>query len=318
MLLRLIPNVPSQAVSGRRGASTVPATKSAPTLSKLLQDEKLSGVTHERDPNTKRPDYEYFGRNTFFLMIHDSQEQYAPVAIRDYGKWKKGDKPPWPVLNLDGVGYNNRSRAPVFGWKPELDLPAKLAPPNRLKMLQKQPELRRSASMHALGRRRLQDAEESHKSTARDDPESVLSKRELGASRPSFASGAMSIASTASGIQSQAYIAASGNSAIITSHIASTTSTTGNLRLDGPTSAKLAQIGKRGLHQQVLTNRTFGTTSAAQKENMPPPAEPARPHIIRKSKSTNTLRLPVREETKKPGYCENCRSKFEDFNRVRG
>lgn len=29
------------------------------------------------------------------------------------------------------------------------------------------------------------------------------------------------------------------------------------------------------------------------------------------------VRLPPREETKKPGYCENCRNKFEDFGEVR-
>jgi len=99
------------------------------------------------------------------------------------------------------------------------------------------------------------------------------------------------------------------------------------MRLDGPTSAKLAAISKRGLHQQVLTNRTFGkqgtaSTSAHQKENIPLPNAmetdmkiSERPHVIKKSKSTNTLRLPPREETKKPGYCENCRSKFEDYSK---
>lgn len=30
----------------------------------------------------------------------------------------------------------------------------------------------------------------------------------------------------------------------------------------------------------------------------------------------NTVRLPVREESKKPGYCENCRMKFDDFSQV--
>ncbi|KAG8736490.1 hypothetical protein FRC12_017575 [Ceratobasidium sp. 428] len=43
---------------------------------------------------------------------------------------------------------------------------------------------------------------------------------------------------------------------------------------------------------------------------MPPP------RVIRKAKSTNTLavKLQVREERKKPGYCENCRTRFEDFD----
>ena len=52
--------------------------------------------------------------------------------------------------------------------------------------------------------------------------------------------------------------------------------------------------------------------------------------VLRRAKSTNALRvrglrnkgsgakarLPSREEVKKPGYCENCRLRFDDFNKV--
>jgi regulatory subunit for Cdc7p protein kinase len=50
---------------------------------------------------------------------------------------------------------------------------------------------------------------------------------------------------------------------------------------------------------------------------MPPPADiPDRVRMLRKSKSTNTLRLPKRDEKTKPGYCESCRAKFDDFKTV--
>jgi len=34
---------------------------------------------------------------------------------------------------------------------------------------------------------------------------------------------------------------------------------------------------------------------------------------LRKAKSTTTMRLAKREETLKPGFCESCRTKFENF-----
>jgi regulatory subunit for Cdc7p protein kinase len=49
----------------------------------------------------------------------------------------------------------------------------------------------------------------------------------------------------------------------------------------------------------------------------PPARVPGRPNVLRKSRSTNTLRLPKREEGKKPGYCESCRIRFDDFKLVR-
>jgi hypothetical protein len=50
----------------------------------------------------------------------------------------------------------------------------------------------------------------------------------------------------------------------------------------------------------------------------PPAGIPERPNgMLRKSRSTNTLRLPKREEGCKPGYCESCRTKFDDFKSVR-
>ncbi|KAG6369670.1 DBF zinc finger-domain-containing protein [Boletus reticuloceps] len=46
----------------------------------------------------------------------------------------------------------------------------------------------------------------------------------------------------------------------------------------------------------------------------PPDDIPNRPNaLLRKSRSTNTLRLPKRDEGSKPGYCESCRVKFDDF-----
>lgn len=92
------------------------------------------------------------------------------------------------------------------------------------------------------------------------------------------------------------YIAASGNSVAITSNV-------------GTTSTAVTGPGVRTtLRFKALSKGTSAGTSVM-----------APPRMIRKAKSTNTLavKLPAREEKKKPGYCENCRSRFEDFDQVR-
>ncbi|KAG8970024.1 hypothetical protein FRC03_011823 [Tulasnella sp. 419] len=297
-----------------------PPPRNTQNLSNLLAAEKLHGVTNERDPTSRRHDYEYFPKSTYFVLIQDMDERQAPVAVKDYGRWKKGDKPGWPVLNLDGVGSSN-GKAPVFGWRRGMDgtVPPKSKPRSPTEtqdstatsVIQKKkgPDLRRAVSMHNLGRKTAQ-------STSTRCQELSTKPTDM-ASKPSMAS--------------QAYIAASGNSANITSNTGSTTSTAGlptNSIALLHASSKLAS-GIR-LHQQVLTSRTFGVgknntsnnngddillddedDGRQGQENDPP----ARPHLLRKSKSTNTIRLPPREENKKPGYCENCRYKFDDFSK---
>ncbi|QRV79339.1 regulatory subunit for Cdc7p protein kinase [Ceratobasidium sp. AG-Ba] len=92
------------------------------------------------------------------------------------------------------------------------------------------------------------------------------------------------------------YVAASGNSVAITSNVASTTSTA---------------VAAPGVPRVRSTLRFQALAKGAGGGGAMPP-----PRVIRKAKSTNSIavRLPVREERKKPGYCENCRTRFEDFD----
>ncbi|KAG8988553.1 hypothetical protein FRB94_001900 [Tulasnella sp. JGI-2019a] len=305
-----------------------------PTLSHLLLAEKNSGITTERDPNTKRPDYDYFPRNTFFLLIQDCEDHYAPVAVKDYGRWKKGEKPGWPVLNLDAIGYTekeiDKGRVSVFGWKPGMDC---LDPTGDVKRpsqpavapQRKAPDLRRAVSMQNLNRTGKVSPHLTKQGVTPPAANRTPLTRNLlkphptfvhpaGASRASITSGASASGPYAAsqGGNGNAYIAASGNSAIISSNIASTTSAAPTSKLLGGNGLPGA-IGKR-LHQEVLTKRTFGKATAGPSTSTADVAQ-AKPQFLKKSKSTNTLRLPPREETKKPGYCENCRYKFDDFHK---
>lgn len=118
----------------------------------------------------------------------------------------------------------------------------------------------------------------------------------------------------ASGYLASGYMAASGNSVGITS-TTGTTSTVGNLLRNVHLPTEL----KGRLRQQVVTSRRFTIAGTAKDSNTmgPPPTIPDRPGgMLRKSRSTNTMRLPKREEGCKPGYCESCRMRFDDFKVV--
>jgi len=111
-------------------------------------------------------------------------------------------------------------------------------------------------------------------------------------------------------LASGGYIAASGNSVGITSTTGTTSTTT-----DGSLTKLQLPPGLRGrLQQEVVTSRRFaGSGKSKEKGDMGPPAEIPDRRGLRKSRSTNTLRLPKRDEGSKPGYCESCRVRFEDF-----
>ena len=101
-------------------------------------------------------------------------------------------------------------------------------------------------------------------------------------------------------------MAASGNSMAITSTAGTTTSMANAVRnLSLPASLQ----GR--IDNQIITSRKAG--GSAQIGDMGPPD---RMPMLKKSKSTNTMRQAKRAEGMKPGYCEACRKKFENFEDV--
>lgn len=121
-------------------------------------------------------------------------------------------------------------------------------------------------------------------------------------------------------IGSGAYMAASGNSVAITSTVG-TTSTAGGMSHGsglGRNTALLHPSLRKGIQQHVVTSRkvnpgTEDQPGGVRKGTMGPPEAIPERKMLRKSKSTNTLKLPKREEGSKPGYCECCKAKFTDF-----
>ncbi|GLB37228.1 putative zinc finger in DBF-like proteins [Lyophyllum shimeji] len=297
------------------------ARKQVPSLARLLKSEQIHGTT-ERDPTQRRHDFKYFNRGSKFVLVEDLRQEIATIIAYEYAAPKTRDgvtaRPPWPVLHChpqargpfiafdekekrrweklqkaegeqkaERKEYSSRIRqAELVKRKAQANLRARRAG-----------DLRRCVSMNNL-----------HRTATFPDPpddENLLGADGDGENLDSAIASGFLASGTAG------YMAASGNSVGITS-TTGTTSTTGYT-----TRALQLPSTLSGRMKHVVTSRKF-PSAAADKENkaplMGPPASiPERQPLLRKSRSTNTLKLPKREEGCKPGYCESCRTKFDDF-----
>lgn len=317
-------NILSRLVPSASNLSKAKTSQRSPPLTQLLQHERLHGTTSERDPREKRHDFEYFAKGSYFLLVEDIWGELAPIAIMEYsghGRPVEKDKAPtYPVLYMDPrarspfVKYDEREARKLEKVEANEKFKAMERKKHRAKikellkrqhaeMRKREKSLRRCASMGDLGKRAATHTD--FKDFGSEAPDGgaglcdVKAQNEQDACHQQVASGFGP--STTGPATGHSYIAASGNSVAITS--TTTTSfaqTLGNARLPPNLREQLAR--------QVITSRRG---AAAGKENINP--FEAR---LRKAKSTTTMRLPTREESKKPGYCEACRVKFEDFAEV--
>lgn len=66
-------------------------------LSALLEDERLHG-TRERDFLAKRPDWHYFQDDAPYLLVEDALGEYRSILTKVYDKPTSSQVPAWPVL----------------------------------------------------------------------------------------------------------------------------------------------------------------------------------------------------------------------------
>jgi regulatory subunit for Cdc7p protein kinase len=289
-------------------------------LKGLLESERRGGPL-ERDPTQKRHDFRYFSKGSYFVLVEDMWQQLAPVAIQEYTVKRDRDgteRGDWPMLHCHPC-----ARGPFI----EFDERERRKWEKQERQEREQEAARASARKRSLERRRKEEQLRMQAQTRRagdlrrtvslanlrrheSNPE-VLDLDADGSFAPDSANASGYLASGPGN-----YTAASGNSVGITS-TTGTTSTVGN----GIRGLQLPASLQEKLQRQVVTSRKFSTNGDADKENAcvmgPPSAIPERRQgFLKKAKSTNTLRLPKREEGSKPGYCESCRAKFEDFTKV--
>lgn len=242
---------------------------------------------------------------------------YATTAAHEYPLYKEreGEKPPWPILYCHphargpfipfddrekrrwerlqhAERKDNEERRTRYEAILKKHLTEKQPDLHRLVPIRKGGDLRRSASMN-----NMRHANGFENPTLEQDGEGDT----IESANPSGYLG--------SGFTG--YVAASGNSVGITSTTGTTSTanyTSRNLQVPSNLSGRmrLEVVMRKQPQEKLLRAKTMA----------PPVDIPSRALVLRKSKSTNTLKLPKREEGSKPGYCESCRQKFEDFKEV--
>lgn len=288
-------------------------------LARLLQNEKVNGTT-ECDPNQKRHGFHYFSRGVCFVLLEDMRQELATIAAHEYPVVKdKNAKTPWPGLychpnsrnpfapfddrekrrwermqKAEEVEETERARRKKSQIRQFEALKRKVESKNHVNKIC---DLRRSVSLNNL-HRQLSQSNGPH-CIDLDADDSIDSANASGYQ----ASGA-----------GMGYMAASGNSVGITS-TTGTTSTSGHSLRNVPLATSIAERMK----QQITTSRKFPIKAVPEVKASimgPPSKVPTKQQVLKRSKSTNTLRLSKREEGVKPGYCESCRLKFSDFSTV--
>ncbi|KAF5370611.1 hypothetical protein D9758_002074 [Tetrapyrgos nigripes] len=295
---------PSATVASSKNASHSHTSAPVRSLTRLLQSERIHGTT-ERDPTQKRHDFTYFSKGSCFVLVEDMRGELATIAAHEYPAPKRGSsKTPWPMLYCDP-----RSRGPFIAFDEK-----EKRRWEKMQQIEKQAKKDQEEENRDKLRRfeeavRMKEAQQEIKRGGGDLRRSVsminlkrrdcMEDNDLEASNFDSANASGYLASGTG-----AYMAASGNSVTITSATGTTSTSNNPLRRQLPSALRMLA------NQEVLTSRKAGGQKASL---MGPPPVPERHAILKKSKSTNTLRLSKREEGSKPGYCESCRVRFDDF-----
>ena len=292
-------------------------------LARLLQNEKVNGTT-ECDPNQKRHGFHYFSRGVCFVLLEDMRQELATIAAHEYPVVKdKNAKTPWPMLHCHP---NSRNPFAPFDdrekrrWE-RMQQAEKVEETERARRRKSQIQQFEALKRKVESRNHVNKVCDLRRSVSLNNLHRQLAQPNGGVLDAHYIDldADDSVDSiNASGYQASGagmgYMAASGNSVGITS-TTGTTSTSGHSLRNVPLPASIAER----MRQQVTTSRKFPVKAnhGAKAGTMGPPSKvPTKQQTLKRSKSTNTLRLSKREEGVKPGYCESCRLKFSDFSTV--
>ncbi|ORY87489.1 Dfp1/Him1, central region-domain-containing protein [Leucosporidium creatinivorum] len=258
------------------------------SLPSLLRDEQVYG-TRERDPFVLRPDMHYFDRKSCHILVEDSTGEHRPIVTKEYERPRKHEDPSWPVLwgGIEGRGGFYHYNGPITYERRVPPPPAPAAAPAAAS---------KTTGGHALAAARAVDgAPNLRRALSLQVINNKTAKR-----------GGGGVDSAISGGGKDAYIAASGNSQTITSTMATSTRSGAPSRLGGAGPI----VDKR---LAVLSQRTVPSMAGSSGKG----GGRLMPGKLKRSVSVdaglNTKAPPPRDEPKKPGYCENCRVKYDDF-----
>ncbi|KAF2657905.1 hypothetical protein K491DRAFT_714034 [Lophiostoma macrostomum CBS 122681] len=311
-------------------------------LQKLLQNEKLNGPLDRDYSVTTQESIQLRG---FYIYIHDMDEMTRPVMVREYPKVSKKEEGKWPQFRMSGAGKCPFVEDPHHLRKQQQEQEeqraraAKAAAP-RTRAAAALEEKRALGENNNLARRASTTSQALKQEDAKplDPPKMIPAKRaNTDSMPPMFGSAQASIRNIpryaggepiASGIQ-PSNITSAIRSQMISSTAAAPGARAGN-------SKEINQLKRKVLEKNSAPSANSGASlmndmRAAINEESTQPARAAKRKAQgalgyihedmtpsdeerQAKKVAATRRRKTTEKELKPGYCENCREKFNDFD----
>jgi regulatory subunit for Cdc7p protein kinase len=325
-----------------RHRPTLTETRAGRDLGKLLQNERINGAV-DRDYSVGTQDV--IQLRGYYIYIHDMDELTRPVMIREYPKVAKKEDGKWPQFRVSGEG-----KCPfVLDPRHTQRLQEKEREDQRARAAKAMaPRTRAAAALEekrALGdninlARRPSATEQSirqNESKPLDPPKMIPVKKGSNDSMPPmFGSAQANVRAVprfaggepvASGIQ-PSNVTSAIRSQMISSTAAAPGARAGNTKEVNQLKRKVLEKTNGGTGHSVMEdmraalNQEYAQPARAAKRKAQDALgyikeEGAQDEAQRNARKIAALRRrKTVEKELKPGYCENCREKFNDFDEV--
>lgn len=315
-------------------------------LEQLLRHEKVNGPT-DRDMTVATQDMTTL--RGYYIYIHDMDEKSKPVMVRDYPKTASKEEGKWPQFRLSAAGrcpfvedpahtkrlqqqgkastqsFNNTTQRTTRGGT--------LTAPSQL--------VERDANLRRSPRKQAQPKQESGKPLDPPKAPASLQQSSTDLMPPFFGSAQANLRGpprmvggepVASGIQRSNVTSAIRSQAISSAAISSTAPGHGMRAGDSKEMLSLKRKVFASKGQPMPTSYANDVRGAINNDDSGPPPRAAKRKAQEtlgvvvegdeaagqqaRSKVAAPKRKKVVEKEAKPGYCENCRDKFDDFDDV--
>jgi regulatory subunit for Cdc7p protein kinase len=327
--------------NGRSHTSAAPARAAKHVeLSQLLQHEKMYGTVDREWMSEMVPFRGYY------IYVHDMDEKTRPVMMRDYARPQTKEQGNWPQLKLTGPGrcpfVDDPGHRQRLAEQAQAEQKAKPAPRTRAATALQATKGEKAVLVENsnLARRNTVPAtmEEAGAGKPLDPPKSIPLKRGSTDTLPLFGSAQISRRPTvryaggepvASGVQ-PSNITSAIKSQMISSTAAAPGAKAGTSRELNALKRKVLEKNNvqsaNGMPTSYLNDVRAAINNGTGARDNKRKAE-ALAHIEEEEVIvTDADEQPVRtkapllrkkvEKDPKPGYCENCREKFDDFDTV--
>ncbi|KAK7534789.1 Dfp1/Him1, central region-domain-containing protein [Phyllosticta citribraziliensis] len=328
-----------QEYNARGSTATITAkSRGAPDLEQLLRNEKVNGPA-DRDLAVSTKDAAHF--RGFYVYVHCMNEKYRPTILRDYDKPRTREEGKWPQFRLTALGRcpfvedpHHLKRLQQEKNMPKMSARARAESNIRQLAAKSTAIIRKPLAENGNSARRPSISNDIHDSGSKplEPPQFIPSKAKDTESAPLFGSAQASLRTKphfiggmpiASGVQPSNITSAIQSQQVTSSTAAAPTGTAGQ-------SKAFHQLSRKVLEKNSAPNSANSWTAVNEPHAPIPVPRPTKRKAqdnlggiheeeeeeedVKPRQVVYARRKKPVEKEPKPGYCENCKEKFDDFD----